>query len=218
MRYLSFLILFCLIGLPAQAAGIKYYEDPVYQKMAPEDPHPMEDLLTLAEQGDVRAQYIIADMFGKGKGGLGRNQVKARYWFETAARKGYTMGFIRLAAMAKRQRDYVSAYKWYSLSMKDGTSRERKWSEAARDEMVKAAKMSRQDIRDARDATDLWLQNKRQALSEDSARSQNAQEAAKLKNDDTPKVIGGPARNVNTSTSTSTSPQKPSRKEHLFNE
>lgn len=207
------LMLTCFAG-NAQAAGVRYYEDPVYKQLAPEDPHPMEDLVNLADQGDTRAQFIIADLYGKGKGGLGKNQVKSRYWFETAARKGYTMAFIRLAAMAKRNKDYVAAYKWYSLSMDDGTSRERKWSDKAREKLVKDAKMSKDDIRSAREDMNAWKSKRQDALAEEREHAQAAREAAKLNDADTPKVLGG------TGPKPKQQQQKIKRqtKEHSFNE
>ncbi|MDF3024546.1 MAG: hypothetical protein K0R10_1907 [Alphaproteobacteria bacterium] len=198
----------------AEAAGVRYYEDPVYKQLAPEDPHPMEDLVNLADQGDSRAQFIIADLYGKGKGGLGKNQVKSRYWFEMAARKGYTMAFIRLAAMAKRNKDYVGAYKWYSLSMDDGTSRERKWSDKARERLVKETKMSKDDIRTAREDMNNWKAKRKDALAEERDHVQAAKEAAKLNDADTPKVIGGTGQKPRPQQSQSTRPKK----EHTFNE
>jgi TPR repeat protein len=213
-RVLALILVMVTFAGGAQAAGVRYYEDPVYKQLAPEDPHPMEDLVNLADQGDTRAQFIIADLYGKGKGGLAKNQVKSRYWFETAARKGYTMAFIRLAAMAKRNKDYVGAYKWYSLSMDDGTSRERKWSDKAREKLVKDAKLSKDDIRSAREDMNDWKSKRQQALAEEREHAQAAREAAKLNDADTPKVLGGTGQKPRPQPSQSTRPKK----EHGFNE
>jgi TPR repeat protein len=173
----------------ADAAKIRYYEDPPYKALAPEDPHPMEDLVALAEQGEARAQFILGDLYGKGKGGLGKNQVKARYWFETSARNGYTASFMRLAAMAKRQQDYVSAYKWYTLEADHGSSRERKWANSQRDMMVKDKKIDRAGIREAKDAVSDWMKKRDKALAEDRARAKVARDEAK-RNEDTEKLTG----------------------------
>lgn len=213
-RVLALMLMIVFCADAAQAAGVRYYEDPVYKQLAPEDPHPMEDLVNLADQGDTRAQFIIADLYGKGKGGLAKNQVKSRYWFETAARKGYTMAFIRLAAMAKRNKDYAGAYKWYSLSMDDGTSRERKWSDKAREKLVKDAKLSKDDIRSAREDMNDWKSKRQQALAEEREHAQAAREAAKLNDADTPKVLGGTGQKPRPQPSQSTRPKK----EHGFNE
>jgi TPR repeat protein len=100
----------------------------------------MDDLVKLAEQGDVRAQYILGDMYGKGKGGLGRNLVKSRYWFESAALRGYDPAFTRLAALAKRQKDPVEAYKWYTLGISHTSGKLSRWSKKARENLKLSGK------------------------------------------------------------------------------
>src|SRR5205807_2654695 len=105
MRFVSMrfvlAILFCLsFAGCAAAGGIHYYEDPVYVKINKDDQHPMDDLITLAAEGDARAQFILGDLYSKGKGGLAKNRVKARYWFEISARHGFTPSFVRLGALA----------------------------------------------------------------------------------------------------------------------
>ncbi|MDI1228653.1 MAG: hypothetical protein PSY14_13310 [bacterium] len=215
IRLLTCILMVIFFAGNAQAAGVRYYEDPVYKQLAPEDPHPMEDLVNLADQGDTRAQFIIADLYGKGKGGLAKNQVKSRYWFEMAARKGYTMAFIRLAAMAKRNKDYVAAYKWYSLSMDDGTSRERKWSDRSRERLVKEAKMSKDDIRAAREDMNTWKSTRQDALADERDHAQAAREAAKLNDADTPKVLGGTGQKPRQQQQQKITRQT---KEHSFNE
>lgn len=142
------------LARPAAAESIDYFQDPVYQKINADDSHPMEELLELAQKGDPRAQYILGDLYGKGKGGLGKNRVKSRYWFETAALNGYSMAFIRLAAQAKNARDYVSAYKWYMLDISDSGGDERKWSLDQRDKLEK--KLSKNDLREAKEAANTW--------------------------------------------------------------
>src|SRR6218665_1621388 len=118
-------------------ADIKYLSDPVYEKMASEDPHPMEDLLVLGDEGDARAQFILGDLYGKGKGGLPRNIGKARTWFEKSASGGYVQSFIRLAALEKRVNKPEDAYKWYTLAIETLPSSEKKWAQNARDTLVK---------------------------------------------------------------------------------
>lgn len=190
MRVLACALVITLAATTADAATIRYYEDPVYKPLAAEDPHPMQDLITLAEQGNPRAQYIMGDLYGKGKGGLGKNRVKSRYWFETAARGGYTMAFIRLAAMAKREKDYVEAYKWYSLGADNGTGQERKWASKARERMAKDQKLSRDDIREAREAVNKWVRERETQRAEDRARAKEAREQAQADNAETEKLTG----------------------------
>lgn len=189
MRLLALLALALLIAPPSQAATIRYYEDPIHQPLAKEDPHPMADLMALAEQGDGRAQYILGDLYAKGKGGLAKNQVKARYWFETAARRGFSMSFIRLAAMARRARDYTAAYKWYTLSIDHGSSREGKWSEKERARLVKERKFSRDELRAARETVNDWMKKREKDLSEDREKARSAREKAE-KQAETVKITG----------------------------
>lgn len=141
---------------PVAAAGIKYYEDPVYQKLAPDDHLPMEDMMMLAEDGDVRAQYIMGDLYSKGKGGFAKNLRKAREWFETSARNGYAFSFIRLAALAKRQRNPADAYQWYTLAMKHCKGEDRAWAQKARDQLIADARLTPEEIDGARKAANTW--------------------------------------------------------------
>ncbi len=137
-------------------AEIKYLSDPVYEKMASEDPHPMEDLLLLGEEGDTRAQFILGDLYGKGKGGLPRNIGKARAWFEKSATGGYVQSFIRLAALEKRVNKPEDAYKWYTLAMETLPPGEKKWAQNARDALVKEQNLTPDQIKAAKKAAQDW--------------------------------------------------------------
>lgn len=207
MRFLMVLALVFMAAHADAATTIRYYEDPVYKPLAPEDPHPMEDLIKLAEQGDARAQFILGDLYSKGKGGLGKNLVKARYWFETSARNGYSISFIRLAALAKRGKDAVSAYKWYTLSIDKGSSRERKWSQKMRERLIAERDMDKNDIRAGREAVNEWLRKREEVMAEERERARLAREEAE-KNEDTVKITGKAAK------STARQPKK----EHNYNE
>lgn len=144
-----------LAALPAQAE-IKYLSDPVYEKLAAEDPHPMDDLLQLGAEGDSRAQYILGDLYSKGKGGLPRHTGKARDWFEKSARGGYVQSFIRLAALEKRVNKPEDAYKWYTLAIETLPSSEKKWPQTARDALVKEVKLTPDQIKAAKKAAQDW--------------------------------------------------------------
>lgn len=135
---------------------IKYLSDPVYEKMAAEDPHPMEDLLVLGAEGDTRAQFILGDLYGKGKGGLPRSVKKSREWFEKSARGGYAQSFIRLAALEKRVKKPQEAYKWYTLATETLPGPERKWAQKARDALVKEHSLTSAQIKAARAAAQEW--------------------------------------------------------------
>lgn len=170
-------------AMPAVAGEIKYLSDPVYEKMAAEDPHPMEDLLLLGDEGDSRAQFILGDLYGKGKGGLPRNIGKARDWFEKSARGGYVQSFIRLAALEKRVNKPEDAYKWYTLAIDTLPSGEKKWAQNAREELVKAQALTPDQIKAAKKAAQEWKKATLEAeKAARAAREQKAKEdAAKAK-------------------------------------
>lgn len=157
--FLAVSVLALGLTLPAAAQAaeqIKYLSDPVYEKMAPEDPHPMEDLVLMGEEGDARAQFILGDLYGKGKGGLPRNIKKSREWFEKSARGGYAQSFIRLAALEKRVKKPEDAYKWYTLAIDALPSGERKWAQTARDALVKEHSLTAAQIKSAKAAASAW--------------------------------------------------------------
>lgn len=163
MKRIFLLALFCLsVCAAAQAAGVRYLEDPVYIKLNKDDEHPMSDLMTLAAGGDARAQFILGDLYSKGKGGLARNRVKARYWFEVSARHGYTASFIRLAALAKRSRDYIGAYQWYTLNADHGNRREAAWSKSELQRL--SLSLSKGAVKEAKDGAKKWLAGQTEAM------------------------------------------------------
>lgn len=146
-----------LCSQPALAEKIEYYQDPVYQRLNPGDPHPMNDLIGLAEEDDVRAQFILGDLYAKGKGGLSKNEKKASYWFQQSAKRGYYPSFIRLAALAKRRNDPIEAYKWYTLAIEHFSGgKDQKYAIKARNDLAADAKLTQDQIREARKAADNW--------------------------------------------------------------
>lgn len=167
--FLAVSVLALGLNLPAAAQAaeqIKYLSDPVYEKMAPEDPHPMEDLVLMGEEGDARAQFILGDLYGKGKGGLPRNIKKSREWFEKSARGGYAQSFIRLAALEKRVKKPEDAYKWYTLAIDALPSGERKWAQTARDALAKEHSLTAAQIKSAKAAANAWKKAAAEAAEE----------------------------------------------------
>lgn len=156
----NFLVLTFLIfalSSPAVAEKLKYYQDPVFQGLNAGDSHPMSDLLALAEQGDVRAQFILGDLYAKGKGGLSKNEKKGAYWFEQSARNGYYPSFIRLAALAKRRDAPEEAFKWYTLAaeyFRGGA--DQKHAVKARADLAAAIPLTKEQQRAAKDAAAKW--------------------------------------------------------------
>lgn len=148
----------------AQAEKIKYLSDPPYETMADEDPHPMSDMKALAKEGDLRAQFILGDLYSKGKGALKKNTKQARYWFENSAYHGYSFSFIRLAALDKRAKNPEEAYKWYTLCIDQMSGDERKWCDKSRDALVKSAPLTREQIKSAKKKAANWFKDKKAAL------------------------------------------------------
>lgn len=162
-KHIAFIALMAL-GLAAQSAQadkIKYLADPKYETMADEDPHPMDDMKALAKEGDLRAQFILGDLYSKGKGALPKNLEEARYWFESSAYHGYHESFIRLAAMAKRKKNPEEAYKWYTLCIEEMSGDHRKWCDKSRDDLVKSAPLSREQIKAAKKKAGSWFKDKK---------------------------------------------------------
>jgi TPR repeat protein len=180
--------------LPAER--IKYYPDPVYQKLNSGDSHPMDDMLVLAKEGDVRAQFILGDLYSKGKGGLPRDVKEARRWFEASALHGYNHSFIRLAALAKHTSNPIEAYQWYTLAMERTNGDEKSYAREARQTLVADKKLTSEDIDKAEKLMDTWkdtqdaLRRREQAAQKKAAVEKADQEKMKatqnrIKGDDT---------------------------------
>lgn len=212
MKRILLLALLCLsVCVPAQAAGVRYLEDPVYTKINKDDEHPMDDLVILAKGGDARAQFILGDLYSKGKGGLAKNRVKARYWFEISARHGYTASFIRLAALAKRSRDYIGAYQWYTLNAAHGGRREAAWSKSELQRL--SLSLSKGAIKEAKDGAKKWLAAQSVAMQAIQQNERMARETLP------PPDLGQHDRNEKKEEKTAVkdTPETP-RKEHRYNE
>lgn len=145
------------------AAAVPYYPDPVLEATGDHDPHPMTEMIGLAKNGDARAQFILGDLYSKGKGGLAKNEKKARYWFETSARNGYAQSFIRLAALAKRRDNFIDAYKWYTLGIEKLRSGPvQKFAIDQRNKLATDRKLGKNGIKTARADAEEWKRRKEQ--------------------------------------------------------
>lgn len=154
---LLFILVIFAFSQPVAAEKLKYYQDPVFQGLNAGDSHPMSDLLVLAEQGDVRAQFILGDLYAKGKGGLSKNEKKGAYWFEQSARNGYYPSFIRLAALAKRRDAPEDAFKWYTLAAEYfRAGADQKHAVKARADLAAAIPLTKEQQRAAKDAAAKW--------------------------------------------------------------
>lgn len=149
-----------LASFPVTA--MTYFQDPVFVKPNDETPHPLGEVLHLAENYDVRAAFILGDLYEKGKGGMPKNAALSQEWFEKSAMGGYAMSFVRLAAKAKNEKKFVEAYQWYSLALdyfKPGPTRF--YIVRARNELIKSAELGRDDLRRADKAMVAWNRQQR---------------------------------------------------------
>jgi hypothetical protein len=160
MALLSLLALLAFAA-PLRAEPIRYIEDPAYQTLSPEEEHPMDELIRMAEENDVRAQFIVADLYYKGKGGLAKNRTKGRYWFERAAKQGYPHAFLRLAALSKRENKALESYRWYLIAERLAKSdKMRQFINHQMAELEVSAKMSRKDLKEAEAQAKAWQQQR----------------------------------------------------------
>ena len=150
-------VFLCLvIAMPAMAENIDYISDPLYEPLG--DTHPLEELFELAEDGDARAQYILGDLYGKGKGGVSQNIPLAKMLFAHSAKGGSGQALIRLAAIAKIEKDLTAAYQWYDLAvdhLDNGPTRD--WAENQQDTLNE--KLDRDQKRAAKNAAEGWEEN-----------------------------------------------------------
>jgi len=168
-RYLlGTLICFGLLAPAAAHADLKYFPDPAYKRLNDDDPPPMSEMVDLANQGDPRAMFILADMSEKGKGGLMQDRKQAYHWFEESAMHDYAQSFIRLAAMAKHDKNPKAAWQWYTLAIENldaGPAQD--YATAARKDLVSAAGLTQEDIDQAHTATNEWKANRDKHLREE---------------------------------------------------
>ncbi|NOX75733.1 MAG: hypothetical protein GXP17_03775 [Gammaproteobacteria bacterium] len=105
-RFIMVLLLFVTTPL-AFAAGDYIWEEK-YQRALPK-----------AEQGDIKSQYAVGEMYEKGRGAV-KNTVKAFAWYSKAAARGdkksaYKVGLAYLKGKGVK-RNYKNAYKWLKKS------------------------------------------------------------------------------------------------------
>ena len=172
VRKFLFLLIATFLCLPVQAFAadkdykkpvkIPVYSDPVYKPLYEEAVHPLAVLIEMAEEdGDARAQFILGDLHSKGKGGFAKDTDKAAHWFEASARSGYIHSYLRLAALATKRGDRITAYQWYYLGEDRATRKDRELRDFMRARMddLKSGKkaLSRDDIRLAvKNGKDWW--------------------------------------------------------------
>lgn len=190
--FLAFILAVLIGTLPAAAwANLKYYPDPVYKKLNVDDHLPMDDILDLAQQGDVRAQFIMGDLYSKGKGGVAKDLNEAHHWFEESAIHGYSHSFIRLAALAKHENKPVEAWQWYTLAKNsfDSDDERQEYAIETRKALEESAKLTPDDIAEAKKSLTAW-ENMRDKRIEDEEKA--ALEKERLQKEQ-PTATGAPA-------------------------
>ncbi len=137
-------------GAQAQQKVDGYYSDPAFVPLGEEDVHPLQELMKLAEDGNERAMFILADLYEKGKGGMVRDVARAKALFEESAEAGFDHSLIRLAAIARKDGNVLEAYKWYTLALEAFPRREHEttydYLRERRNEMAEAGKMDPEQI------------------------------------------------------------------------
>jgi TPR repeat protein len=83
----------------------------------------LREWIPLAKQGDVVAQYILGQMYRKGKGVL-KDYETASMWYSLAAEQGYASAQGNLGAMyvfgAGVPKDYLYAHMWGNIASTNG--------------------------------------------------------------------------------------------------
>jgi len=93
-----------------------------------------------AEEGDVTAQYRLAQMYSTGQGAPQSLDDAAR-WFLAAAEQGhelaaYKLAFLYLRGRGVAQKDFVEAHRWFSVSAALGVGDAATWRDKIRRKMT----------------------------------------------------------------------------------
>ncbi len=83
-------------------------------------------LLPLANKGNAKAQYYVANMYVEGKG-VATNILTALKWYKVAAKQGHSASMFMLGSIYFEGKgvtvDQSEAYKWFYLAKTFGDSR-----------------------------------------------------------------------------------------------
>lgn len=110
-----------------------------------------------ADQGLSAAQLNVGRMLADGMG-TKKDEALARKYFEKAASRGDNRASFNLAMMEEQKKNYVGAYQWYELSTRDGMLDNKVISLSEGKKTALAANLSQEQIRQARDRADQWIQ------------------------------------------------------------
>ena len=110
-----------------------------------------------ADQGLSSAQLNVGRMLADGVG-TKKDPALARSYFEKAASRGDNRASFNLAVMEEQKKNYVGAYQWYELSTRDGMLDNKVISLSEGKKTALAANLTQDQIRQARDSADRWIQ------------------------------------------------------------
>ena len=110
-----------------------------------------------ADQGLSSAQLNVGRMLADGLG-TKKDEVLARQYFEKAASRGDNRASFNLAMMEEQKKNYIGAYQWYELSTRDGMLDNKVITLSEGKKTALAANLTQDQIRQARDRADKWIQ------------------------------------------------------------
>ena len=110
-----------------------------------------------ADQGLASAQLNVGRMLIDGQG-TSRNEALGRQYLEKAASRGDNRASFNLALLDEKKRNFVGAYQWYELSTRDGMLDNKVISLSEGKKTALAANLTQEQIRQARDRADQWIQ------------------------------------------------------------
>ena len=85
----------------------------------------IEEWITVAENGDEKAQFILGTIYRIGNEGVNKNINKAIKWYSLAAEKGNAYAQYNLGKIYESEKgsiDYKLAAKWYLLGAQNGNA------------------------------------------------------------------------------------------------
>ena len=144
----------------AGQAGAQFYLATKYQfgkDVAKDEKQAFAWYKAAADQGLAAAQLNVGRMLADGIG-TKKDEILARQYLEKAASRGDNRASFNLAVMEEKKKNYQGAYQWYELSTRDGMLDTKVISLSEGKKTALAANLSPEQIRQARDRADQWIQ------------------------------------------------------------
>ncbi|MEB3768215.1 tetratricopeptide repeat protein [Acinetobacter sp. MD2] len=110
-----------------------------------------------ADQGVAAAQLNVGRMLVDGIG-TAKSESQARTYLEKAASHGDNRASFNLALMDEHKKNYMGAYQWYELSTRDGMLDNKVIDMSQTKKTALAANLTPEQIRQAVDRADKWIQ------------------------------------------------------------